>query len=370
MKPTAWLLALGLVLGACERLPDKNGTETTQKEDPAAPAQDLAAQGETNLKNIRQLTNGGENAEAYWSFDETKLIFQSTRPPYTADQIYIMDPDGSKPTLVSTGKGRTTCAYFLPGDKKILYASTHAAGDEPPAPPDRSKGYVWPIFKSYDIYIADADGKNPINITQSDSYDAEATVSPAGDKLVFTSTRDGDIELYSMNLDGTDLKRLTNRPGYDGGAFFSWDGKKIVWRAPGQEGVAADYHDLLQQGLVRPSKLEIWIMDADGSNKVQLTTNGKANFGPFWHPDGRRIIFATNVYDPKGTNFDLALVDIETKEVTRVTYFSRKGANPHRSDDFDGFPMFSRDGKRLVWCSNRNNAKPYETNVFVADWVD
>jgi len=371
MKPIVWLLALGLV-GACERLPDKNADkkETSQEETAAEPARVLGVKGETHLKNIRQLTNGGENAEAYWSFDEKQLIFQSTRPPFTADQIFIMDADGSNLKLVSTGKGRTTCAYFLPGDKKIIYASTHAAGDKPPAPPDHTKGYVWAIYKSYDLYIADADGSNPINITNSKSYDAEATVSPAKDKLVFTSTRDGDLELYSMNLDGTDLKRLTNRPGYDGGAFFSWDGKKIVWRAPGAEGVAEDYHPLLRMGLVRPSKLEIWIMDADGSNHVQLTSNGKANFGPFWHPDGKRVIFATNVFDPKGTNFDLAMVDVETKKVTRVTYFSRKGPNPHRSDDFDGFPMFTRDGKRLVWCSNRNNAKSHETNVFVADWVD
>ena len=325
---------------------------------------------EKHLRNIRQLTNGGENAEAYWSFDETKLIFQSTRPPFRADQIYTMGADGSKQTLVSTGKGRTTCAYFLPGDKKILYASTHGADSKPPKPPDHSRGYVWAIYPSYDIYVANADGSDPKNLTNRPGYDAEATVSPTGDRIVFTSTRDGDIELYSMKVDGSDVKRLTNRDGYDGGAFYSWDGKKIVWRAPGKEGVAKDYHPLLRQGLVRPSKLEIWIMDADGSNKKQVTSNGKANFAPFWHPDGKRIIFASNHQDPKGSNFELFLVDIGTLKLERVTYFKRRREGARRSDDFDGFPMFTRDGKKLVWCSNRDNAKPNETNVFVADWVD
>jgi Tol biopolymer transport system component len=272
--------------------------------------------------------------------------------------------------LVSTGKGRTTCAYFLPGDTRILYASTHGAADEPPTPPDRSHGYVWPLYESYDIYVADADGANLRNLTRSPGYDAEATVSPKGDRIVFTSTRDGDIELYSMDVEGGDVRRLTNRPGYDGGAFFSWDGRRIVWRAPGEEGVAEDYHPLLRMGLVRPSRLEIWVMDADGKNPRQVTRNGQANFAPFWHPDNRRIIFASNHHDPDGMNFDLFLVDTETGRMERVTTFSRRREGARRSDDFDGFPMFTRDGKRLVWCSNRQNAKPNETNVFVADWVE
>jgi Tol biopolymer transport system component len=325
---------------------------------------------ETHLKNIRQLTFGGENAEAYWSFDETQLIFQSTRPPFKADQIFTMKADGSDVKLVSTGKGRTTCSYFLPGDKKILYASTHAAGDEPPEPPDLSRGYVWALYADYAIYVANADGSDPQVLTDSKGYDAEATVSPIGDRIVFTSTRDGDIEIYSMNLDGSDVKRLTNRPGYDGGPYYSWDGKMIVWRAPGEEGVADDYYPLLKKGLVRPRKLEIWIMDADGSNKRQITKNGAANFAPFWHPDNKRIIFASNHHSPKANNFDLFLVHIDTGELERVTYFERHREGARRSDDFDGFPMFTHDGKRLVWCSNRDNAKPNETNVFVADWVD
>lgn len=321
---------------------------------------------ERHLATLRQLTFGGENAEAYWSYDFHKLIFQSTRPPYTADQIFTMNEDGSHVRLVSTGKGRTTCAYFLPGDKRILYASTHAAGDAPPPPPDHSQGYVWAIYDSYDIYVADADGSNPVNITNSPGYDAEATVSPTGDRIVFTSTRDGDIELYSMNLDGSDVRRLTNRPGYDGGAYFSWDGKRIVWRGPGEdEDVAkSDFSALLKKGLVRPSRLEIWVMDADGSNKRQVTRNGKANFGPFWHPDNRRVIFASNMDDPKGRNFELYMIGADGAGLERITWFERPG------DDFDGFPMFTADGRRLVFCSNRFNAKANETNVFVADWRD
>jgi TolB protein len=327
---------------------------------------------ERHLKNLRQLTFGGENAEAYWSFGEDQLIFQSTRPPFTADQIYTMKDDGRDVKLVSTGKGRTTCSYFLPGDTRILYASTQGAGDAPPPPPDRSRGYVWAIFPSYDIYEANADGSFVVPITQSPGYDAEATVSPKGDRIVFTSVRDGDIDIYTMNLDGSDVKRLTDRPGYDGGAFFSWDGKRIVWRAPAADDdvTKTDYAELLKEGLVKPSRLEIWVMDADGSNKKQVTHNGQANFAPFWHPDGKRVIFASNHHDPKGMNFDLFLVDVETGKQERVTYFERTREGAHHSDDFDGFPMFTHDAKRLVFCSNRFNEKPNETNVFVADWVE
>jgi Tol biopolymer transport system component len=327
---------------------------------------------EKRFRNLRQLTFGGENAEAYWSFKEDYLIFQSTRGDLKADQIFIMRPDGSDVRMVSTGGGRTTCSYFLPGDKQILYASTRGAGKEPPAPPDMSKGYVWALYKTYNIYVANADGSNAQKITDLDGYDAEATVSPTGDKIVFTSTRDGDIDLYSMDLGGENVTRLTDRPGYDGGAFYSWDGTKIVWRAPGLDDdvTKTDYHPLLKQGLIRPNRLEIWIMDADGSNKKQVTNNGKANFGPFWHPDGKRIIFASNMDDPKGANFELYLVTVATGEVERVTYFARTREGAHRSDDFDGFPMFNHDATKLVFCSNRHNEKPNETNVFVVDWVD
>ncbi|MDF1701181.1 MAG: hypothetical protein P1V36_08490 [Planctomycetota bacterium] len=329
--------------------------------------------GETHLKNLRQITFGGENAEAYWSFAEDRLIFQATRAPYTADQIYVMAPDGSDTKLLSGGVGRTTCAYFMPGDKRILYASTYLAGKEPPPKPayDRSLGYVWPIFNAYDIFTANADGSDVQPLIQSAGYDAEATVSPKGDKIVFTSTRDGDLDLYSCDIDGSNVKRLTDAPGYDGGAFFNWDGSKIVWRAPDRDSVdVEETKALLKRQLVRPSKLEIWIMDADGSNKKMVTKNGAANFGPFWHPDGKRIIFSSNMHDPRGGNFELYLVDVGTSKTERVTHFERTRPGARRSDDFDGFPMFTRDGKRLVFCSNRENEKPNETNVFVADWVD
>ena len=330
--------------------------------------------GERHFENLRQLTFGGENAEAYWSFAETKLIFQSTRGALKADQIFTMNADGSDVRMVSTGKGRTTCAYFLPGDTRILYASTHLAGDAPPAMPEydrRKLGYVWPIFNAYDIFTADLNGGDVKRLTNSPAYDAEATVSPKGDRIVFTSTRDGDLDLYSMKVDGTDVKRLTNAPGYDGGAFFNWDGTKIVWRAPDRDGFdATESRALLKRQLVRPSKLEIWIMDADGSNKRMVTKNGAANFAPFWHPDGKRIIFASNKDAPDTGNFELYLLHVDTLHTSRVTHFARKRPGARRPDDFDGFPMFTRDGKRLVFCSNRFNEKPNETNVFLTDWVE
>jgi Tol biopolymer transport system component len=345
---------------------------------PEAPAKSPALErapeaGERHFGSLRQLTFGGENAEAYWSHDEKRLVFQSTRPPYTADQIFTMDADGSNVRLVSTGKGRTTCSFFLPGDERILYSSTHLGGDQPPTPPryDPKIGYVWPVWASYDIFTAKADGSDLRRLTETPGYDAEAVVSPKGDRIVFTSARDGDLELYTMKLDGTDVRRVTETPGYDGGAFFSWDGTKLCYRSAWREGAdTAEDRALLQNQLVKPTMLEIFVCDADGKNREQLTKNGAANFGPFWHPDGKRIVFSSNVHDPKGGNFELYLVDVATKAVERVTFFERRREGARRSDDFDGFPMFTRDGKRLVFCSNRHNANPNETNVFVADWRD
>ncbi|CUT03759.1 TolB family protein [Candidatus Chrysopegis kryptomonas] len=316
---------------------------------------------EKHLKNIRQLTFGGENAEAYFSFDETKLIFQSTRDSFECDQIFIMNIDGSNLRLVSTGKGKTTCAYFLPGDTEIIYSSTHHISEKCPPKPDYSKGYVWAL-DNYDIFKAKADGSNLRQLTNTPGYDAEATVSPKGDKIVFTSMRDGDLEIYTMDLDGKNVKRLTFEKGYDGGAFFSWDGKKICYRAyhPKDSSEIAEYEQLLKEGYIKPMKLQIFVMDADGKNKRQITNNNAANFAPFFHPDGKRIIFSSNMHDPKGRDFDLYIVNIETGEIERITY----------TPDFDGFPMFTHDGKKLVWASNRNSKKRGETNIFIADWVD
>jgi TolB protein len=308
------------------------------------------------------LTDGGENAEAYLSFDEKKLIFQSTHGDLKCDQIFTMNIDGSDKKMVSTGKGRTTCSYFLPGDKKIIYASTHLAGDNCPPPPDRSKGYAWKLYESFDIFSANADGTNLKRLTNTDGYDAEATVSPKGDKIVFTSTRDGDPEIYTMNLDGSDQTRLTHQKGYDGGAFFSLDGSKIVFRAsrPKTEEELADYEDLAENAMFRPTTLEIYVMNADGSDIQQVTNYGKASFAPFLHPDGKRIIFSSNINSKTGRDFDLYLINTDGTGLEQITF----------NETFDGFPMFTRDGKHLVFCSNRFDKKEGETNVFIADWID
>jgi len=319
-------------------------------------------EGENHLANLRMLTESGENAEAYLSFDEQKLIFQATVDELRCDQIFTMNIDGTNKQLVSTGMGRTTCAYYLPGDEKIIYASTHLADDDCPPPPDRSKGYVWKLYESFDIFSANADGTEVTQLTFADGYDAEATVSPRGDKVVFTSTRDGDPELYLMNTDGSDQTRLTFEKGYDGGAFFSQDGSKIVFRAsrPKTEEELADYEYLAQNGMFRPSILEIYVMDSDGSNIRQVTNFGKASFAPFFHPDGRRIIFSSNVNSDNGRNFDLYLINSDGTGVEQITL----------NETFDGFPMFTKDGKQLVFCSNRFNKNEGDTNVFIADWID
>ena len=318
---------------------------------------------EKHLKNIRKLTDGGENAEAYFSFDEKQLIYQATVGDLKCDQIFIMNIDGSGKRMVSTGKGRTTCAYFLPGDSTFVYASTHLAGDECPPPPPREHGYVWQLYRSFDIFLARvSDGKIIKRLTNSPGYDAEATVSPTGDKIVFTSTRDGDPEIYVMDLDGSNQKRLTFEKGYDGGAFFSWDGKKIVFRAsrPKTPKELEDYDILVKQDLYRPTTLEIFVMDADGKNMKQVTHLGVASFAPFFHPDGKRIIFSSNYGSKSGRNFDLFIVNVDGSGLERVTY----------NETFDGFPMFTHDGKYLVFASNRFNKKRGETNIFIAEWVD
>jgi Tol biopolymer transport system component len=318
--------------------------------------------GEKRLKNIKMLTEVGENAEAYFSFDGKKLIYQSTDDTLKCDQIFIMNIDGSDKHMVSTGKGRTTCSYFYPDGEKILYASTHHFDDDCPPPPDRSKGYVWKLYDSYDIFLANKDGSGLVQLTNSGKYDAEATISPKGDKIVFTSTRDGDPELYLMDLDGSNQTRLTFEKGYDGGAFFSYDGKKIVFRAsrPKTEKELEDYNELVNEGLVRPTNLEIFVMDADGKNMKQVTNLGKASFAPFFHPDGKRIIFSSNYGSANGRDFNLFMINIDGTGLEQITF------NP----TFDGFPMFSPDGKYLVFGSNRFNKNPNDTNIFIAEWVE
>ena len=316
---------------------------------------------ERHLRNIHQLTNGGENAEAYFSPDGTHLIFQSTRDGYPCDQIYTIKIDGTDLHRVSTGKGRTTCGYFYPSGKEILFASTHEASPACPPKPSYEHGYVWPIYPGYDIYRAKADGSGLTPLTRTPGYDAEATIAPDG-LIVFTSVRDGDMEIYSMKADGSDVKRLTNRPGPDGGPFFSWDGRQIAFRgkllSPGPN--LDSYRALLKEGLWRPTELELFVMNRDGSNQRQVTKLGGANFAPSWHPDGKRLIFASNVADPKGRDFDVYMINLDGTGLERITY----------NNTFDGFPMFSPDGKHLVFASNRNARIEGETNVFIADWVE
>jgi Tol biopolymer transport system component len=321
-----------------------------------------------HLKSLRQLTFGGQNAEAYFSADDKQLIFQHQGGDVTCDQIYTMPvdtPDGKPATakLVSTGRGRTTCGYFFPSGNKILFSSTHAASPACPPKPNYSRGYVWPIFDTYKIYTAKPDGSDLKILTDAPGYNAEATITRDGKHIVFTSTRDGDLDIYTMDADGSHVKQLTHELGYDGGPFWSYDGKKIVYRAehPKAPEEVKDYKELFAAGLIRPGNLEIWVMNADGSNKHQVTHAGAANFAPYWFPDGKHIIFASNQADPKnGRNFDLYVINEDGTGQQRITFHP----------DFDGFPMFTSDGKRLVWASNRNGKAPHETNVFIADWVE
>ena len=329
---------------------------------PIAPDDNLLLPNEKHLRNIKQLTFGGENAEAYFSADGKRLIFQSTREDHGCDQIYTMNVDGSNVKMISNGEGRTTCSYFYPGNKRVLYSSTHLGDKQCPPRPDFSRGYVWAVYPTYDVFTASADGSNAKQLTNTPGYDAETTITLDGKKLVFTSMRDGDLDIYTMDADGKNVHRLTNELGYDGGPFWSYDGKLIVYRAhhPKTDKDKAEYSSLLKDNLIRPTVLEIFVMNADGSNKRQVTSNGKANFGPYFFPDGKRIIFSSNLDDARGRNFDLYKINVDGTGLERITFH----------DTFDGFPMFSPDGKKLVFASNRNAAKQGDTNIFIADWIE
>ena len=331
----------------------------------------LAYPEEHHLKNIQQLTFGGDNAEAYFSFDGKFLVFQKTNPKegIKCDQIFMAripakPGDVFTPKLISTGKGRTTCAAFLKDGKHILYASTHLGGDSCPPVPDRTKygnKYIWPLYASMDIFIADTSGKIVKRLTDTPGYDAEATLSPDGKKIVFTSVRDGDIDLYVMELKSGKTTRITNTLGYDGGAWFSPDGKKIIWRAsrPTSPEEIREYKDLLTENLVAPTRMEVFTADADGKNIKQETSLGQANWAPNYMPDGKRIIFASNHEYKRGFPFNMYVLNTDGK-IEKVS----------RDQGFDAFPMFSPDGKKLVFCSNRNNGGTRDTNIFIADWVE
>tara|TARA_B110000116_G_scaffold75454_1_gene65531 strand:- start:1636 stop:2685 length:1050 start_codon:yes stop_codon:yes gene_type:complete len=322
---------------------------------------DLIQKGEGHFKNIRQLTLSGENAEAYFSADGSKLIFQAHDVDSLCDQIYIMDIHTGDTKLVSTGNGTTTCSYFeYPETKKIIYASTHLGSTSCPEKPDLSKGYVWKLYPDFDIFKATIGGTGLERLTSSPDYDAEATFAFDGSKIIYTSMASGDLDLWTMLSDGSQKTQLTTKLGYDGGAFYSQDNKKIVWRSyyPETEKEKTAYRSLLAENSIRPMALQLWTMNADGSNKKQITDNNAANFGPFFFPDGKRIIFSSNMHDKKGRDFDLYAINANGTNLERITYFN----------GFDGFPMFSRDGKYLVFASNRNQKKRGDTNIFLAEW--
>jgi TolB protein len=318
---------------------------------------------EKHFRNLRQLTSGGENAEGYWSPDGTRIIYQrrNAAEGVLCDQEFVVDLATGRSVRVSNGKGRTTCGYFEGGDR-VFYATSFLADPACPPPPDYSKGYVWPMEAGYDIVSQALDGSGLKRLTDAPGYDAEGTLSPDGKTIVFTSVRDGDLEIYTMDVDGKNVKRLTHEPGYDGGPFFSHDGKRIVYRRDAPEDAAglARYRELLARHLYRPGVLEIWVMDADGSHKRQVTRLGAASFAPYFHPDDHRIIFSSNYPEPRGRNFDLYMIQDDGTGLERIT----------TEPSFDGFPMFSPDGKKLVFASNRGGKVPGETNLFVVNWVE
>jgi Tol biopolymer transport system component len=327
---------------------------------------------EAHFRNVQQLTTGGDNAEAYWSYDSKWLVFQRTNPKegIFCDRIFIgkvPEKPGDKFVYhqVSSGKGRTTCPFFTKDGKYIIYASTHLAADSCPPVPDRSKygnKYIWPLYEGYDIFMADLKGKIVRQLTHAKGYDAEGTLSPDGKKMIYTSDKDGDIDLYIMDLKSGKEKRVTNTLGYDGGAWFSPDGKKIIWRAsrPKTDADIKEYKDLLAENLVAPVNMEVFVADADGKNVKQVTHFGQANWAPAFFPDSKRIIFASNQEYKRGFPFNLYRINEDGSGITKISH--DKG--------FDAFPMFSPNGKKIVFCSNRNNGGTHDTNVFIADWVE
>jgi len=331
----------------------------------------LKYEGEQHLKNIRQLTFSGDNAEAYFSFDNQHLVLQRTNKAdgINCDQIYFgkiptQEDEDFELNLISTGKGRTTCSYFMPKDDKIIYASTHSGHTDCPIVPERRQGddYVWPLYTEFEIYISDLQGNIVKQLTKNDYYDAEATVSPNLDKIVFTSTRSGDLDLYTCNIDGNNVKQVTFDLGYDGGAFFTPNGKQLIFRANRPQSVEAieKYQTLLKRNLVAPTDMELFICDVDGSNLRQITNLGNANWAPFMHPSGEKVLFSSNHKSDVGFPFHLYMINLDGTGLEQITFDTK----------FDAFPMFSPDGTKLVWSSNRNNGGTRDTNVFIANWVD
>ena len=371
MKRIPIILLVLLVISCKEKTTEKITAEesTTEIISEVTDSIPLIFPEETHFKSLRQVTFGGDNAEAYWSFDDKQIVFQSNWSEWglECDQMFLMNADDTfkdtKPPMISTGKGRTTCAYFLPDNKHFVYGSTHLDNDACPEVPLRKNGrYVWPVYDSFDIFVADLEGNITGQLTTEPGYDAEATVSPMGDKIVFTSMRSGDLELYTMNLDGSDVKQITNELGYDGGAFFSPDGTQLIFRSsrPKTEEEIAKYKGLLDQGLVEPTNMELYICNSDGSELRQLTNLGNANWSPFFLPSGDKVLFSSNFEAERGFPFNLYMIGTDGKGLERITH----------GETFDAFPVFSNDGKHLIFSSNRNNGGGRDTNLFIAEWQD
>ena len=364
------ILSLGIyiLLASCG---EKKSEKTTDIESGSTKKSEIHYYQEKYIQNIKQLTFGGDNAEAYFSFDDTKLVFQLKNPEIgiDCDQIYVTDwgndnMEDKLPPMVSTGLGRTTCSYFMPGDTTVIYASTHLGDENCPKEPEKREdgAYVWPIYTDFDIFVADLNGNIINQLTNEPGYDAEATVSPQGDKIVFTSDRTGDLELYTMNIDGSNVKQITFGLGYDGGAFFSPDGTKLIFRSsrPESNEEILEYNQLLSEGLVKPTEMELFICNTDGSDLTQITNLGNANWAPFFHPSGNKVIFSSNHKSEKGFPFNLYMINIDGTGLEQITF----------DGVFDAFPMFSYDGKKLVFSSNRNNGGTRATNLFIADWIE
>jgi len=370
-KCLAFLFIIGFIACKSENKQSYNPHVSDEKPEMEFDSVTLLYSGEKHIKNVKQLTFGGDNAEAYWSFDDSLLVFQARNEKWgtECDQIYYMNPyaeigPDTKHPLLSTGKGRTTCSYFMPGNESIVYASTHLGSDDcPPVPERRADGkYVWPIYESFDIFTADLEGNLLKQLTDTPGYDAEATLSPDGSMIVFTSTRSGDLELYTMNTDGSNVQQVTDQLGYDGGAFFSPDGKKLIFRAsrPQTEEEIKEYKDLLAEGLVQPTNMELYTCNVDGSDLKQITELGNANWAPYFHPSGEKIIFSSNHNSKRGFPFNLFMINVDGTGLEQITF----------DEQFDSFPMFSYDGKKIVFASNRNNKGTRDTNLFIADWVE
>jgi Tol biopolymer transport system component len=323
----------------------------------ALSAEEVARLEARHLTNIRQVTFGLAKAgEGYFSPDGHSIIFQAV--PHVAPSIFhrpAPDEDGYQIYLgalaedaplrmISTGRGRCTCPFFHPSGKSVLFASTHLnprTDAEPPRGPaySRTARYRWEFPESMDIFTADLDGKILNRLTDAPGYDAEASYSPDGSRIVFTSFRDGDAEIYVMDADGRSPRRITHARGYDGGPFFSPDGKQIVYRSD-RKG-----NDLLQ----------IYLNNAQGTAERALTHDEFVNWGPYFHPSGRHIIYATSRHGH--TNYELYLMDVDTGRLERITYH----------EGFDGLPVFSPDGKRLMWTSSGRVADR-KSQLFIADF--